>query len=294
MEVNVPRRSLLLATLAACSRQSSPVASQAPQGYDLHDWSFSGSAGGSERVVVLVPQGAGPYPVLMALHGRGEAVRGAEVGAYAWLRDYRIGEALAALHRGKLTEEDFARLAVPSRLSELNRGLSKVPFGGMILVFPHAPDFPGATREELTDRYGVWLLEVLLGRLHTSFPGVSSVGIDGVSMGGRMALRIGLQHPEVFATVGSLQAAIRPEDASRLVEMARRYRQVRPGGRLRLLTSEGDFFREAILEAHRALQQASIHHEFLEVAGPHNYQFNRGPGAIEMLLWHDRALRGVG
>jgi hypothetical protein len=32
--------------------------------------------------------------------------------------------------------------------------------------------------------------------------------------------------------------------------------------------------------------------EHLVVPGPHDYPFNRGPGAIEMLLWHDRVLRG--
>ena len=27
------------------------------------------------------------------------------------------------------------------------------------------------------------------------------------------------------------------------------------------------------------------------VPGPHDYVFNRGPGVLEMLLFHDRALR---
>jgi hypothetical protein len=292
--VILPRRALLLATLAACTRKQAPAASQAPEGYDLHDWSFPESPDGSERAVVLVPRGAGPFPALIALHGRGEAVRGPEVGAYGWLREYRIGDALVALRRGQLTEGDFARLVAPPRLGELNQGLRKAPFQGMILVFPHAPDFQGPAREALTDRYGAWLLEVLLAKLRASFPVGGAVGIDGVSMGGRMALRIGLKNPKVFASVGSLQAAIRDDDAPGLAELARGYRQARPGGKIRLLTSDGDFFRGAIAQAHKALEQASIPHEFIEVAGPHNYQFNQGPGAIEMLLWHDRALREAG
>jgi iron(III)-salmochelin esterase len=28
------------------------------------------------------------------------------------------------------------------------------------------------------------------------------------------------------------------------------------------------------------------------IPGGHDYTFNRGPGGIEMLLWHDRVLRG--
>jgi hypothetical protein len=289
-----PRRALLLAALAACSRRQAPATSQAPEGYDLHDWSFPDSPSISERAVVLVPRGAGLFPALIALHGRGEAVRGPEVGAYGWLREYQIGNALAALRRGKLTEDDFARLVAPPRLSKLNQELNKAPFRGMILVFPHAPDFPSPTREALTDRYGAWLQEQLLPKLRATFPVADAVGIDGVSMGGRMALRIGLKNPKVFASVGSLQAAIRDEDAPDLVELARGYRQARPGGKIRLLTSDGDFFRGAITQAHKALEEASVPHDFIEVAGPHNYQFNQGPGAIEMLLWHDRALREVG
>jgi len=29
------------------------------------------------------------------------------------------------------------------------------------------------------------------------------------------------------------------------------------------------------------------------VTGPHDYAFNRGPGALEMLAYHDRVLRGA-
>ena len=41
-----------------------------------------------------------------------------------------------------------------------------------------------------------------------------------------------------------------------------------------------------------ALNAEHVAHEFVVVAGPHDYAFNRGPGGIEMLLWHDRVLRG--
>ncbi len=34
-------------------------------------------------------------------------------------------------------------------------------------------------------------------------------------------------------------------------------------------------------------------HEHRVALGPHNYDFNRGPGGLEMLTWHDRVLRGL-
>jgi len=35
-----------------------------------------------------------------------------------------------------------------------------------------------------------------------------------------------------------------------------------------------------------------VAHGFALVVGTHSYQFNRGPGALEMLLFHSRVLRG--
>ena len=52
------------------------------------------------------------------------------------------------------------------------------------------------------------------------------------------------------------------------------------------------FYRDEIGALHRELTRAGEPHEHLVVPGPHDYPFNRGPGAIEMLLWHDRQLRG--
>ena len=62
--------------------------------------------------------------------------------------------------------------------------------------------------------------------------------------------------------------------------------------RLRLVTSDRDYFRGAVLGLHLALKADGIEHEHLVIPGPHDYAFNRGPGGVEMLLWHDRVLRG--
>lgn len=289
------RRSLLLGGLAAaCSprREGAPTDAPLPPEHALLDWRFSGeqARGGSERATALVPRGEGPFPVLIALHGRGEAVRGAEAGAYGWLRDYRVGNAVQALRRGSLAEADFLGFVSPERLATLNASLRQAPYRGLILLCPHAPDFPPAGREQATEAYGRWLVERLLPRARQSAP-CGAAGIDGVSMGGRIALSVGLRSPGVFQAVGSLQAAIKADEAPALGKLARGYLDQRPGGKIRLLSSEGDYFRPAIEAAHQALDQARAPHEHLVVRGPHDYQFNQGPGSIEMLLWHDRALR---
>jgi len=40
------------------------------------------------------------------------------------------------------------------------------------------------------------------------------------------------------------------------------------------------------------MTDAGVDNELAVIPGPHDYEFNRGPGVYEMLVFHDRALRG--
>ena len=84
-----------------------------------------------------------------------------------------------------------------------------------------------------------------------------------------------------------------PREAVRRAQwtaLARAARASRPTMKLRLLTSQEDYFRDAILGVSRAWRAEGIDHDFADVPGPHDYVFNRGPGSMELLLWHDRVL----
>jgi enterochelin esterase-like enzyme len=264
------------------------------------DWSFPGAAaaGGAERAVVVVPGegGAGVrLPVLVALHGRGEAVRGPEAGAYGWVRDYRLLTHLEALRRGALTRDDFQSFVSPERLVAFNDALRARPYGDLIVVCPHTPDVlrpPGGL--DAAAPFGRWLVETLVPRVLSECPAdAGAVGIDGVSLGGRVALLAGLAAPATFRAVGTLQPAFQSSEAEAVSARARAYLAARPDGRLRLLTSDEDPFREPVGAIHEAWRAAGLAHEHRVVPGPHNYAFNRGPGGLEMLAWHDRSLRGL-
>ncbi|KYF55687.1 hypothetical protein BE08_10370 [Sorangium cellulosum] len=62
---------------------------------------------------------------------------------------------------------------------------------------------------------------------------------------------------------------------------------------LRLVSSEADPFLPAIQAISDRLRQDGVAHELLIVPGPHDYAWNRGPGGVEMVLWHERVLRGL-
>jgi enterochelin esterase-like enzyme len=261
-------------------------------------WSFQDAALGRMSAVALVPKRkAGErFPVLIAMHGLGEAQKGPERGARGWIDDYGLGRAIERLHAPPLTAEDFMGFVEPARLERLNRALSAEPFSGLIVVCPYTPAVLRGDRPfDKAPPLARFLVDELLSRVYRETPALGTpetTGIDGVSLGGRAALTVGLLRAEAFAAVGALQAAFDVEDAPEIAERVRRARQRRPSLELRLLSSDGDYFLRANRAIDRALGAAGQRRELVVVPGPHDYDFNRGPGAIEMLVYHDRVLRG--
>jgi iron(III)-salmochelin esterase len=262
---------------------------------------FESSPVGPEKAVAIVPGWGAPgqrFPVLVALHGRGESVRGLDVGAHGWLRDYELGRAIARLRSPPLTRDDLKGFVDEDRLARINASLAERPFRGLIVVCPWVPDlFTDRDRTNLDAAlpYGRFVTEQLLPRVLAETPALherEATGIDGVSLGGRVALVVGLAHADRFGALGTLQAAIQESEPAALARRARDAITDAQKLRLRLVTSDHDYFRGAIGQLHLALQSAGVEHEHLVIPGPHDYAFNRGPGGVEMLLWHDRVLRG--
>lgn len=261
---------------------------------EVLEWSFASDAGPSARAAVILPKGktTEKFPVLVALHGRGEARKGPELGALGWPRDYSLTQKIRRLSAPPLTLDDFEGFVTPKRLAEHNANLAKDPYKGVVVVCPYLPDLDLKSALALRD-YGDYLVRVILPRARRELPVVGSreaTGIDGVSLGGAVALRAGLLFPDEFAQVGSLQAAIDDPQIPELVSAAKAARAKQPTLKLRLLTSDNDYFRRVVTATSQAMRAESVEHELLTVPGPHDYPFNRGPGAIEMMLWHDRGL----
>jgi iron(III)-salmochelin esterase len=270
------------------------AADAAPNGLRVIEWSFASDASESTRAAVVLPP-SGPrdkFPVLVALHGRGEARKGPVLGALGWPRDYALTRAIKRLGAPPLTTEDFEGFVEPKRLAEHNKKLGTNPYKGLVVLCPYLPDLDLKSPLALRD-YGDFVKHVLLPRARRELPvlaSASATGIDGVSLGGAVALRVGLEHPEEFACVGSLQAAIDDPQIPELVDALRLARAKAPGLKLRLLTSDKDYFRRVVTATSQAMHAGRLDHDYLLVPGPHDYPFNRGPGALEMLMWHDTLL----
>jgi len=259
-------------------------------------WRFDDTPAGRIDVVVTVPETKQRLPVLIALHGQTEAFKPPDRGARGWLDDYALSEALERIAQPPLTRADLLRIAPASRIAELNTALEKQPYQGLIVVTPFTPDILQGEKElSAAVPFGRFVVETLLPRVYAETPAMNTpdaTGIDGVSLGGRVSLLVGLAHPKHFGVVAALQPAIYPHELDELTRRARAARSEHPELRLRLLTSDRDFYRGTVGAFSRHLTKADLTHRHDVVAGPHSYAFNRGPGAYEMLMFHDRALRG--
>lgn len=283
----------------------SPAAAEAapeaalPAAPRVLEWTFPRGPFGRTDVVISIPEAAPEqrFPVLVAFHGRGESVKGSRAGARGWLDDYALGRALSRLHAPPLSPEDFESFVTRERLERLNRGLAAQPFGGVIVVCPYLPDVLQGARAFAEARpLADFVVDVLLPRVYQKTPAIgtpAATGVDGVSLGGRAALLVGFTRPAAFGSVGALQAALDLKELSRFTELAARAVGENPGLVVRLLTSDEDYFRDVNQELSRRLGARGVAHELSTVSGTHSYRFNRGPGAIEMLLFHDRVLRSA-
>lgn len=306
---------LVLSACVACKRNAPPGSEQTRGAQSLGGrarivpdkpmlpaqeitWDYPETELGPMRVVILIPEreAGARLPVLVAMHGRGEALKGPELGARGWVDDYTLPVTVERLHRPPITLDDLHGFADDARLARLNASLAQRPYQGLIVVCPYTPDTLPA--DEPIDRalpLARFVVDTVLPRAYRETPAIGtpeSTGVDGVSLGGRAALGIGLLRPKAFAVVASLQAALRSDNSADILRRAREAKVQKPDLYVRLLTSSDDYFLKANQVLASELSAAGIHTELIAIPGPHDYEFNRGPGGYEMLMFHDRVLRG--
>jgi len=262
-------------------------------------WRFEQAPFGPTDVVISVPEAPSTdtrFPVLVAFHGRGESLKGSRRGARGWIDDYLLSRAGERLEHPPLVPADFETYVSAARLEQINAALRAQPYAGLIVVCPYLPDVlqrdaAWAAGTALAD----FIADTLLPRVYAKTPALgtaASTGVDGVSLGGRASLLVGFARPLAFGSVGALQAALDASEVQRFAELGARALAQNPRLALRVLTSDEDYFRSQNQALSAALSERGVAHGFALVVGTHSYQFNRGPGALEMLLFHSRVLRG--
>jgi poly(3-hydroxybutyrate) depolymerase len=234
------------------------------------------------------------YPLVIAFHGMGESKLGPERGYKAWAERYGLVAAYEALLGGLLVRDAFGGLVRDAELKALNAELKARPFKGVFVVGVYTPDLLSEVdHPERIEAYAEWVAKKLVPKAQRMFPIISTeprrVGVDGVSLGGMVALEVGLRFPEVFGAVGTMQPAIRGREAE-LAERAARAQAAAPQA-LRLLSSDQDPLLPVTRTLSAELRKRHVAHTLQVTPGGHDYAFNKGPGAVELLHFHERALR---
>jgi hypothetical protein len=280
------------------SSAPAPVASAAVEGpweKQVVTWDYADSAVGKTSVVIVSPRTDRRLPVLVTLHGLGEAEKGPARGARGWIDDYGLLHALERIEAPPLTQADMLGLGTREQLDALNAQLAAQRYRGMVVVCPYTPNILGSKRPlDGAEPLGRFLVEEVLPRVVRELPALdapAATGIDGVSLGGRAALLAGMEHAERFGVVASMQAAIYAHELDALADRAAAARADNPAVVLRLLTSSADFYHDPLNVLSKRLTKRGIAHSFEVIdRGPHSYEFNRGLGVFHMLAFHDAAL----
>ena len=163
------------------------------------------------------------------------------------------------------------------------------------MACPYVPDLNLASEAAMRG-YGRFVVDVLLPRVRRETPALANpqaTGIDGVSLGGRhRACASAFKTPRRsvrWVRFSRRSAPIKRQCSPIWPRGARtpepRIEPAPPHQHTTTCTAAPS------IGSRRRGAQAGIAHDFADVPGPHDYAFNRGPGAYELLAWHDRVLR---
>lgn len=280
-----------LGLLARGARAETPPSSELVQ----HDLELEGDRRIARRALVLEPaqrSGDAELSILILLHGLGE-MGNETLGIHAWGERYGLVRAYERLRQPPIERIlPQKRYLTDEHRARLNESLKRRPFGGLVLVCPVTPhpSRSGPTARTLA-AYADWIEGELLPKVRRQVPRAGRrVGLDGCSLGGYVSWEVFLRKPELFASVGSIQAAIgqaaAPEYARRI---AAAIEKVGPRP-IHLESSTQDPYRKANERLHRELAALGVPSALSVPPGPHDQPWLREVGTLELLLWHERQL----
>ena len=292
----ISRRALVAGAAATLAVGSAHASRVPPSDLRILDWTFDDAWPFTRRALVAVPTHLGEgrrAPVLVLLHGLGEAKQGPESGVFAWLDRYGMGSSYARLRQPPLASTHKRRDLTDARAKELTEELARRPLGGLVLVCPFTPNVWSFKSTELAlDHFASFIRGPLLDRVAKEVPEAdpSRIGLDGCSLGGFVALEVAKRRPDGWGSLGVVQPAISERKVGEYAELlAGAARDDKT--RVHVESSTYDPYLRVSRLLHEGVVAKGARAELIVPPGPHDQPFLRDVGTLEMLLFHDRALR---
>jgi hypothetical protein len=214
----------------------------------------------------------------------------------AWLDRYGLASAYARLRRPPIRATSRRGDLTDARRLELDASVAARPFGGLVIACPFTPNLPKrADWGAAIGSYARWIADVVVPRARAEAPvlaGAAHTGLDGCSLGGLVGLEVFLRRPEAFGAWGGVQSAFGEHRAAGFAERVKAAIAAAGPRPLHVETSEGDPFHDANVRFAEELARRGLARELRVAPGPHDQPWLREVGTLEMLLFHDRALRG--
>jgi enterochelin esterase-like enzyme len=291
------RQCIALTALVALQSRSSRAQTQL---LSVRELPVPGAGKFGKKCLLLRPVRAledRPLPLLCLFHGLGETESEA-LGIHAWCDRYGLPEAYARLVAPPVTRTlPNRRYLSDARLDEINHELSLAPLADLNIVCPFTPNpFKKDPSSPLLDAYAQYIEQALLPAARAAVPTLSDAehtGVDGVSLGGYVALEVFLRKPALFGVVGTMQGAF----GKQLAEVyARKLAEVGAKlgpRRVHVTTTTFDPFRDASQLFAQRLSERGVDTTLTLAEGPHDQIFLREAGALELLLFQARALSRV-
>lgn len=252
---------------------------------------------GRVPVVVRIPEHrrSARLPVLILLHGRGEAQKPPERGARGFLDDYALERSWAWLEAQASEAPAPPELPLAFRTA-VKAKLAEHSFSGMVVAMPYLPDrFRGSEAFTNAAAYAD-VLQQLIAKMKAELPvrqDSDSWALDGISLGGRAAMACAPELATQLGAQGAVQAAVDERELPLFADRLAEARRLNPKLYHVLATSEQDYFRVVLERHHANLVRRGLTHTWVVLPGDHSYAFNRGPGVTHLLLTYDRWFLGV-
>ncbi len=288
--MRIDRRSILKA-VPAWLAASAQAATDSRTGWIVEEYHVKRAPAPLGPVVVLRPRKARKkkLPLVIALHGRGETAKLPRQGAFGWPTDYGLRAWLEAATVAPVSDEFLSGVGDPRVLAKANARWGDHGAPDLCFVCPyytdvevHRPDDARPLMEYLAERVVPWARATLPVE-----PSPERTAIDGVSLGGYLALRTACAYPKSFHSLGGIQPAMNRADVPAWRRRFERAFAENPRLELRLLTSDGDFFQDGVDTLHKALVAEGLKHRYARVHGPHDYRFNRTFGSLALIDFHE-------